>query len=242
MLKFTVITIFPKMLDSSLGDGVLKKAQDRGLLKIEMVNLRDYTTDRHHTTDDHPYGGGQGMVMKPAPLVTAIEDIRGRAQRARVVLLTPRGRVFRQPDALRLSQEEQVVLICGRYEGVDERVKAFVDEEISIGDYTLSGGEPAAAVVIDAVARLVPGVLGNENSAADESFTEGLLEYPQYTRPEIFRGMKVPDVLLSGDHERIKKWRQARSLEVPRQLRPDLWAKARANVHATAGAIARKAP
>ena len=242
MLKFTVITIFPKMLDSSLGDGVLKKAQDRGLLKIEMVNLRDYTTDRHHTTDDYPYGGGQGMVMKPAPLVTAIEDIRGRAQRARVVLLTPRGRVFRQPDALRLSQEEQVVLICGRYEGVDERVKAFVDEEISIGDYTLSGGEPAAAVVIDAVARLVPGVLGNENSAADESFTEGLLEYPQYTRPEIFRGMKVPDVLLSGDHERIKKWRQERSLEVTRQLRPDLWAKARANIPAAAGVIARKAP
>lgn len=242
MLKFTVITIFPKMLDSPLRDGILKKAQDKGLLKIEMVNLRDYTTDRHHTTDDYPYGGGQGMVMKPEPLVTAIEEIRAHAEHARVVQLTPRGRVFSQPDALRLSQEEQVVLICGRYEGVDERVKAFVDEEISIGDYTLSGGEPAAAVVVDAVARLVPGVLGNENSAAEESFTDGLLEYPQYTRPEIFRGMQVPEVLLSGDHERIKQWRQERSLEVTRQRRPDLWAKARASVATTARAPETKAP
>src|SRR5918999_2470001 len=235
MLKFTVITIFPKMLDSSLGDGVLKKAQDRGLLKIEMVNLRDYTTDRHHTTDDHPYGGGQGMVMKPAPLVTAIEDIRGRAQRARVVLLTPRGRVFRQPDALRLSQEEQVVLICGRYEGVDERVKAFVDEEISVGDYTLSGGEPAATVVIDAVARLVPGVLGNEGSVVEESFANGLLEYPQYTRPEEFRGVRVPEILLSGDHEKVREWRRQRSLERTRERRPDLYARQTQKMKSSAG-------
>jgi len=242
MLSFTVITIFPRMLDSALSHGVLNKAQGKGLIKVAMVNLRDYTTDRHLTTDDYPYGGGQGMVMKPEPLVAAIEDIRRKAPRARVVLLAPQGSVFSQQDALRLSQEEQIVLICGRYEGIDERVKAFVDEEISIGDYTLSGGEPAAMVVIDAIARLVPGVLGNENSATDESFTDGLLEYPQYTRPEIFRGMSVPEVLLSGDHERIKQWRQQRSLEVTRKRRPDLFAKARRDIAAGAGVTPIKAP
>src|SRR5919106_972709 len=242
MLTFTVITIFPKMLESALGHGVLKKAQDKGLLRVEMVNLRDYTTERHQTTDDYPYGGGQGMVMKPAPLVAAIEAIRRKAAAARVVLLTPQGRVFSQAHALRLSREEQIALICGRYEGIDERVKAFVDEEISIGDYTLSGGEPAAAVVIDAIARLVPGVLGNEKSATDESFTNGLLEYPQYTRPEIFRSMKVPEVLLSGDHERIKQWRHEKSLEITRKRRPDLFAKAPGNVLASVRASAAKAP
>ena len=242
MLTFTVITIFPKMLESALGHGVLKKAQDKGLLRVEMVNLRDYTTERHQTTDDYPYGGGQGMVMKPEPLVAAIEAIRRKAAPARVVLLTPQGRVFSQAHALRLSQEEHIALICGRYEGIDERVKAFVDEEISIGDYTLSGGEPAAAVVIDAIARLVPGVLGNEKSATDESFTNGLLEYPQYTRPEIFRSMKVPEVLLSGDHERIKQWRHEKSLEITRKRRPDLFAKAPGNVAASVRAPAAKAP
>src|SRR5882724_2319630 len=242
MLSFTVITIFPRMLDSAPSHGVLKKAQGKGLIKVEMVNLRDYTTDRHLTTDDYPYGGGQGMVMKPEPLVAAIEDIRRKAQRTRVVLLAPQGSVFSQQDALRLSQEEQIVLICGRYEGIDERVKAFVDEEISIGDYTLSGGEPAAIVVIDAIARLVPGVLGNENSATDESFTDGLLEYPQYTRPETFRGMNVPEVLLSGDHERIKQWRRERSLEVTRERRPDLFAKARGDIAARADVTPIAAP
>ena len=242
MLSFTVITIFPRMLDSALSHGVLNKAQGKGLIKVEMVNLRDYTTDRHLTTDDYPYGGGQGMVMKPEPLVAAIEDIRRKVQRARVVLLAPQGSVFSQQDALRLSKEQQIVLICGRYEGIDERVKAFVDEEISIGDYTLSGGEPAAIVVIDAIARLVPGVLGNENSATDESFTDGLLEYPQYTRPETFRGMNVPEVLLSGDHERIKQWRQERRLEVTRKQRPDLFAKARGDIAARAGMTPIRAP
>jgi len=230
------------MLDSALSHGVLNKAQGKGLIKVEMVNLRDYTTDRHLTTDDYPYGGGQGMVMKPEPLVAAIEDIRRKVQRARVVLLAPQGSVFSQQDALRLSKEQQIVLICGRYEGIDERVKAFVDEEISIGDYTLSGGEPAAIVVIDAIARLVPGVLGNENSATDESFTDGLLEYPQYTRPETFRGMNVPEVLLSGDHERIKQWRQERRLEVTRKQRPDLFAKARGDIAARAGMTPIRAP
>ncbi len=222
MLNFTVITLFPRMLASPLGHSILKKAQEKGLISIRLVDVRDYTTDRHHVTDDYPYGGGQGMVMKPEPLVAAIEDARGKSSQARVILLSPQGRVFRQPDAARLAQEKELVLICGRYEGVDERVKAFVDEELSIGDYTLSGGEPAAIVVIDAVARLIPGVLGNENSAADESFSNGLLEYPQYTRPEDYRGMKVPEVLLSGDHERVKRWRREMSLRLTRARRPDL--------------------
>ncbi len=229
MLNFTVITIFPEILSSPHSHSILKKAQAKGLINIDVVDLRDYTTDRHRTTDDSPYGGGQGMVMKPEPLVAAVEDARSRATDARVILLTPRGRVFNQQTAKKLAEMRSIVLICGRYEGIDERVSAFVDDEVSLGDYTLSGGEPAAIVVIDAVARLVPGVLGNENSAAEESFTDGLLEYPQYTRPEEFRGMKVPEVLLSGDHRRIKEWRRQQSLAVTRQRRPDLIANDRAS-------------
>jgi len=222
MLTFTVITIFPQMFASSLGHSILKRAQEKNLVKFNLIDLRDYTTDKHHITDDYPYGGGQGMIMKPEPLVAAIEAARNKNPKARVVLLTPQGRVFRQSEARRLANKDEVVLLCGRYEGVDERVKAYIDEEISVGDYTLSGGEPAANIVIDAVTRLIPGVLGNENSAADESFSDGLLEYPQYTRPEEFRGMKVPEVLLSGDHQRIKDWRREKSLEITRQRRPDL--------------------
>jgi tRNA (guanine37-N1)-methyltransferase len=222
MVKFTVITIFPHMLDSALGHSILKIAQEKGLIQVDQVDLRSYTHDRHHVTDDYPYGGGQGMVMKPEPLVAAIEDARIKNSKARVILLAPQGRVFNQAEAARLAQEKEIVLICGRYEGIDERVKAFVDEELSIGDYTLSGGEPAANIVIDAVARLIPGVLGNENSPMDESFTNGLLEYPQYTRPEEFRGMKVPEVLLSGDHGRIKQWRRQKSVELTRARRPDM--------------------
>ncbi|MGH7816671.1 MAG: tRNA (guanosine(37)-N1)-methyltransferase TrmD, partial [Candidatus Binatia bacterium] len=179
MLRFRVITIFPQMLDSALGHSILKKAQEKRLIGVDQVDLRDYTTDRHHVTDDYPYGGGQGMVMKPEPLVAALEDAKKKNSQARVILLAPEGGIFTQSVAERLANEQEIVLICGRYEGIDERVKAFVDEEISIGDYTLSGGEPAANVVIDAVARLIPGVLGNEDSALDESFTNGLLEYPQ---------------------------------------------------------------
>ncbi len=224
MLTFTVVTIFPQMFASTLGHSILKRAQEKNLLKINLVDLRDYTTDKHKMTDDYPYGGGQGMVMKPEPLVAAIEDARARNPQARVVLLAPQGRVFKQSVAQRMAGEDEIVLLCGRYEGVDERVKAFIDEEISVGDYTLSGGEPAANIVIDAVTRLIPGVLGNENSAADESFSDGLLEYPQYTRPEEFRGMKVPEVLLSGDHQRVKQWRQEKSLEITQQRRPDMMA------------------
>jgi tRNA (guanine37-N1)-methyltransferase len=226
MLNFSVITIFPQLLESALHHGILRRAQESGLVRIEMVDLRDYTADRHRTTDDTPYGGGQGMVMKPEPLVSAIENVRGRWPGARVILLSPRGRVFSQQDAHRLAQEKALVLICGRYEGIDERVAAFVDEEISIGDYTLSGGEPAAHVVIDAVSRLLPGVLGNEDSAREESFVNGLLEYPHYTRPEDFRGIKVPPVLISGDHQKIAAWRREKSIEITRERRPDLLAKA----------------
>ncbi len=242
MLNFTVITIFPQMLSSPLGHSILKKAQENGLIKFDVVDLRNYATDRHRTTDDAPYGGGQGMVMKPEPLIAAIDHARSQAPHSRVILLTPRGRVFDQQTAGRLSQEKNIILICGRYEGVDERVTAFVDEEVSIGDYTLSGGEPAAVVVIDAVARLIPGVLGNENSSVEESFTDGLLEYPQFTRPEEFRGMKVPDVLLSGDHERIKTWRREQSLSLTRERRPDLFAKAAPSGKARAHAGSAKAP
>jgi tRNA (guanine37-N1)-methyltransferase len=226
MLTFTVITLFPQMFVSLVGHSILKKAQDKNLIAVRLVDLRDYTTDRHHVTDDYPYGGGQGMVMKPEPLVAAIDEIRRKAKDARVILLSPRGRVFNQRDAARLAQQRELALICGRYEGVDERVKSYVDEELSIGDYTLSGGEPAANVVIDAVARMIPGVLGNENSVAEESFSDELLEYPQYTRPENFRGLRVPEVLLSGDHQRIRQWRRQMSLRLTREQRPDLLAKA----------------
>ena len=227
MLNFTVVTLFPQMFESPLGHSILKKAQEKGLISIRLVDPRNFTTDRHHVTDDYPYGGGQGMVMKPEPLVSAIEDIHAQNPKARIVLLSPQGAVFTQETAAELAQTNDLVLVCGRYEGVDERVKSFVDEELSVGDFTLSGGEPAAIIVIDAVARLIPGVLGNEKSAADESFSNGLLEYPQYTRPEEFRGMKVPEVLLSGDHERIRKWRREASVRLTMDRRPDLLSKAK---------------
>ena len=226
MLNFTVITIFPPMFDSPLGHSILKKAAEKGLISVRLIDPRDYTTDKHRTVDDAPYGGGQGMVMKPGPLVAAIEDAKKDLKRPRVILLGPQGKLFDQAEAERLAREEELVLISGRYEGIDERVKAFVDEELSVGDYTLSGGELAAMVVIDAVARLVPGVLGNAKSPEEDSFSDGLLEYPQFTRPEEFRGMKVPEVLVSGDHERIQKWRREASVRLTRERRPDLLAKA----------------
>ena len=222
MVTFTIVTLFPAMFESPLNHSILKKAQEKGLISIVLVDPRGYTTDRHRTTDDYPYGGGQGMVMKPEPLIAAIEDVKTKMPRAKVILLSPQGRIFNQTFAADLAKEEELVLICGRYEGVDERVKNFIDEEISIGDYTISGGEPAAIVVIDAVSRLIPGVLGNAKSAGDESFSNGLLEYPQYTRPEEFRGAKVPEALLSGDHERIRQWRRQMSVQQTWKRRPDL--------------------
>src|ERR1044072_2601893 len=210
MASFTVITLLPGMFDSPLAHSILKRAREKKLIEVSFAGPRDSTSDKHRTVDDPPYGGGQGMVMKPEPLVAAIEAAKKNLKRPKVILLRPQGKLFDQAEAARLARDEEIVLVCGRYEGVDERVKAFVDEELSVGDYTLSGGEPAAALVIDAVARLIPGVLGTEDSPADDSFAHGLLEYPQYTRPENFREMKVPEVLLSGDHERIKSWRRSR--------------------------------
>ncbi len=227
MTNFAVITLFPGMFSSPLSHSILKKAQEKELLSVRLIDLRDYATDRHRVTDDYPYGGGQGMVMKPEPLIAAIEDLRKGMKHRRVILLTPRGRIFNQTEAARLAQDDEIVLICGRYEGTDERIRPFVDDELSVGDYTLSGGEIAAMAVIDAVTRLIPGVLGNSQSSQDESFSNGLLEYPQYTRPEEFRGMRVPEVLLSGDHERIKVWRREMSLKLTRETRPDLFSKAR---------------
>ena len=215
------------MFPSPLGHSILKKAQEKGLLSVKLVDPREYCKDRHRVTDDYPYGGGQGMVMKPEPLIAAIEDARKKLKHPRVILLTPRGRVFNQAEASRLAQEKDLVLVSGRYEGVDERVRGFVDDELSIGDYTLSGGELPAMVVIDAVARLIPGVLGNEKSTEEESFTDGLLEHPQYTRPEEFRDLRVPKVLISGDHNRIKSWRREMSLKLTRERRPDLFRKAK---------------
>ncbi len=226
MVNFTIVSIFPQMFESSLGHSILKKAREKKLISIDLVDPRNYAADRHRMTDDYPYGGGQGMVMKAEPLVRAIEAIRQRSRGAHVILLSPQGQVFKQETVARLSQKDEIVLLCGRYEGVDERVKPYVDEELSLGDYTLSGGEPAALVVIDAVSRLIPGVLGNEASAAHESFTDGLLEHPQYTRPEDFRGLKVPEILLSGDHQRIRDWRRLKSIELTRERRPDLFANA----------------
>jgi tRNA (guanine37-N1)-methyltransferase len=212
------------MVDSPLRESVLGKACERGLVSITVTDIRDSAEGKHRITDDAPYGGGAGMVMKPEPLVAAIEGARARLPKAPVYLLSPQGACFDQGWAQRLCDGGSFILVCGRYEGVDERVTSFVDGELSIGDFVLSGGEPAALCVIDAVARLWPGVLGNEASTKVESFAQGngLLEYPQYTRPVEFRGMHVPQVLLSGDHAEVERWRGAQALERTRTRRPDL--------------------
>ncbi len=224
---FDIITIFPGYFSSPLEEGVLGKAIEQGLIKVRPVNLRDFTTDRHKTTDDRPYGGGAGMVMTPGPLAKAISFLKERDSRAKVILLSPRGEVFSHEVAVRLSRLSHVILVCGRYEGIDERViEKMVDQELSIGDYVLSGGEPAAIVVVDAVSRLVPGVLGCEDSAMADSFSDGLLEYPHYTRPRQFMGLSVPEVLLSGDHGNIARWRRQQALRLTLERRPDLLEKA----------------
>ena len=226
---FHVLTIFPEFFEGPFAHGVVKRASDAGLVEIRIHNLRDWTKDRHKTVDDRPFGGGEGMVLKPEPVFEAVESIwPERRPRQLVVLLSAQGRLFDQDAANRLSRESGLLLICGRYEGVDERVAAHLaDEEISIGNYVLSGGELAAAVVIDAVARLLPGVLGNDSSAAFESFQdtghgEGLLDCPHWTRPADFRGWKAPEVLLSGNHQEIRKFRKDSALEKTARLRPDL--------------------
>ncbi len=220
-LKMDVITIFPRMLDGVLGESMLKRAAQAGHIAVRTINLRDFTQDAHRTTDDRPYGGGPGMVMKPDPLFRAVESVR--EPDARVILMTPQGRRFDQAYARELAQADHLIFVCGHYEGVDERVReALVTDEISIGDYVLTNGVLPAAVVIDAVTRLIPGVLGHDESAKDESFSNGLLEYPQYTRPPEYRGMSVPEVLLSGDHEAVKAWRLRRAKERTGRRRPDL--------------------
>jgi len=220
-MRVHVLTLFPEMFGSPLAAGVLRRARERGLLEISLHQLRDYAGGRHLQVDDTPYGGGQGMVMKPEPLVAAIEHIAA-GDSPRRILLAPQGVVFNDARARALASEPSLLLICARYEGLDERVKAHVDEELSIGDYVLSGGELPALVVLDAVARLLPGVLGNEASPADDSFATGLLEHPQYTRPEDFRGTRVPEILLSGDHTAIARWRREQSLRLTLERRPDL--------------------
>jgi len=222
---FDILTIFPAMFQSPLRESILGKAVQRGLIQARVFNIRDYASDRHQMTDDRPFGGGEGMVMKPEPIVAALDALRRDEPRPRVVLLSPQGRLFRQDVAWQLSGLPRLVLICGRYEGVDERVaRYFVDDEISIGDYVLTGGELAAMVVLDSVARLIPGVLGNESSVETESFSEQLLEYPQYTRPQHFRGYGTPAVLLSGHHAVIEKWRRGQALLRTKLRRPDLFA------------------
>ena len=224
-MRFHIVSLFPEFFDSALAATMLQKGQARGALEFRRYNIRDYATDKHRVTDDTPYGGGPGMVMKPEPLVAAIEATGQGPERPRRLLLSPQGRLLTPAIAGELAALSDLVLVCGRYEGVDERVRAFVDEELSIGDYVLSGGEVAALVVIDVVSRLVPGVLGSAESAVEESFHDGLLEYPHYTRPPEFRGQVVPPVLLSGDHEAIRRWRRAQALQRTAARRPDLLAR-----------------
>lgn len=222
-MKFEIITIFPEIFRGVFEFGIIRRAVEAGLLQINLHDLRDFTFDRHHQVDDRPFGGGAGMVMKPEPLFRAIEALTHQATEMRVVLLSPQGRLFNQQAAEGLAKRERVLLVCGRYEGIDERVvEQLVDEELSIGDYVLSGGEIAAMVVVDAVTRLIPGALGCEQSAAQDSFSSGLLDYPHYTRPAQYRGLQVPEVLLSGHHQEIEKWRHAKALEKTRKCRPDL--------------------
>lgn len=225
-MKFDVVTIFPAMVRAGLAEGVLGRGIERGLVDVGVRDLRDYTTDRHRSVDDVPYGGGPGMVMKPEPVAKAVEAIRQeRGAPSAVILLSPQGRQFTQAEAVRLSGLEHVVLLCGRYEGIDERVRALVaTEELSIGDYVLSGGELPALVVIDAVSRLVPGVVGDADSVEGDSFSRGLLDFPHYTRPAEFEGRAVPDVLLSGHHGEVRRWRRREALARTLERRPDLLA------------------
>ncbi len=227
-MRFDVLTLFPELFSSFLRETILGRAVKAGLVDIRLVNIRSFARGRHLVTDDSPFGGGEGMVMKPGPVSRALDSIDRTKDRSLVLLLTPQGRTFDQPLAWDLSRMEQIILICGRYEGVDERIRTTcVDMELSIGDFVLSGGEMAAMVVIEAVSRLVPGVLGGEKSSQEDSFEDGLLEYPQYTRPRVFKNQEVPEILLSGDHEKIRVWRRTESLKRTLERRPDLLKKAK---------------
>jgi tRNA (guanine37-N1)-methyltransferase len=227
-MKIDILTLFPEMCRAPLSESIMKRAQESKIVDLRVHNLRDWTMDKHHIVDDAPFGGGQGMVMKPEPIFAAVEDLRNRESSiqhpaSKVILMSPTGRRFDQRLATELSRESHLIIICGHYEGIDHRVvEHLVDLEISIGDYVLTNGAIAAVVLVDAVVRLLPGVLGHEQSSVDDSFTSGLLEAPQFTRPAEFRGWKVPEVLLSGNHAEIAKWRKEQALKRTRQNRPDL--------------------
>ena len=226
-MHIDVLTIFPKMFDAVMGESIIKRARESGAIEINIVDLRPFSKDRHRKVDDKPFGGGPGMVMSAEPFFEAVNYIRKKTKqkrlKTRVVLMSPGGSTFDHGMAKRLSRCEHMILLCGHYEGIDERVREFlIDEEVSIGDFVLTGGELPAMVVIDAVARFLPGVLGNKDSHKDESFSKDLLGHPQYTRPADYNGMKVPETLLSGDHEKIKKWRKEESLKITKKKRPDL--------------------
>jgi len=223
---FEILTLFPGMFVSPLGESILGKARERGLVQVRVHNIRDHATDKHQITDDRPFGGGEGMVMKPEPIVRLLEALKAQGPLPWVVLLSPQGHMFNQDCARRWSTLPRLVLVCGRYEGVDERVaEHFADEEISLGDFVVTGGELPAMVILDAVTRLLPGVLGNAASATSESFVEPVLEYPQYTRPREFCGHRVPEILLSGDHAAIQRWRRGQALLRTKVRRPDLFAR-----------------
>lgn len=219
---FEILTLFPEFFTSPLKQSVVGKAIAKGIIQVAAHNLREFALDKHKTTDDSPYGGGHGMVMKVEPMALAIEALKAGRPDAAVVMTTPQGERFTQKTAAEFSQFPALIIICGRYEGYDERIRAFADREVSVGDYVLSGGEIPALAIVDAVARLIPGVLGEPGSSESDSFSAGLLEYPQYTRPEEFRGMTVPEVLLSGNHALIEKWRRREALKRTFQKRPDL--------------------
>ena len=228
-MRIDILSLFPKMFDGPFGESIIKRATDRGLASVFVHNIRDFTHDKHRTVDDYPYGGGNGMILKPDPLFEAVESIKEMIgdSSAPVILLTPQGRLFCHQVAQELSKQQNLILICGHYEGVDERVTDYlVTDEISIGEYVLTGGELAAMVVVDAVVRLLPDVLGSEQAAKDDSYVDGLLEYPQYTRPPVYRGWEVPAILLSGNHQEVAKWRCEQAIKRTLERRPDLLGKA----------------
>lgn len=226
-MNFDILTLFPGMFNGPFGESIINRARDKQLIDISLHNIRDYAADRHQTADDAPYGGGAGMIMKVEPLSACIESVKMQNPASMVVMTAPQGRLFTHAVASEMAALSGLIIVCGRYEGVDERVlQLYVENAVSVGDYVLSGGEIAAMAVVDAVTRLLPGVLGSDESAEQDSFTDGLLEYPQYTRPPDFRGLKVPDILLSGNHELIRIWRRRESLSRTRKLRPDLLAEA----------------
>jgi tRNA (guanine37-N1)-methyltransferase len=222
-MRVDVLTLFPEIIRGFLSEGTLRIAQEKGLADVRLHNFRDFATDSRKTVDDKPFGGGPGMLIKPEPVFDCLESVLSEPPKARMILLSPRGRRFDQKLAREMSREDRILLLCGRYEGFDERIReSWPFEEVSLGDFVLSGGEVAAMALLDAVARVIPGVLGHDLSAESESFEDGLLDYPQYTRPATFRGMEVPDVLRSGDHSKIAAWRREHATRLTRAMRPDL--------------------